>query len=584
MDFREYATTETSALIDSLLGPLSQERLRDLQAFRQAVEQATKALEAAVGTAAGRRRETRIRDVAERLTAAAADEARAASDRAYGEAHATIEALHAELQERARELEERSKELNKRARENEALKAAAAEWQAKADALAAKLAIEAQETEAELHRQAEARAALEHDAREARRALDAARIESARLKGDLKTRRAEASRLHDELEAGAAETSRLSADLAARSAEVARLNSELDARTAEVARLGSEIDARDAQLARLAQPATGTSGSADFGAALPEDTEAVQAEVLRLQRELDNRDVEMDGLIAALKDAQLAVRAALNEGSAVSGPDFTATLHLLAASVRRISDRTAATDVLTALAEGLHGDFARVALFRVKGKHLEGVYQAGFDFGTDISKVIVPLAMDSLLSEALASNAVRSFEIHTKAEAARLPFGGIPASGVVLPLAVDGERTAVVYADDAPDHRPGARIDDSKLKIAGLLRHHALTKLEALSFRTKAMAELRAYAALLVEEVEYKFAVDVEAGTTAGDLEKHLRENVACARRIFQDRVATENAAARAILENQLAAVMELKADTPFGRALDKIISRPGTRRTAQAS
>ena len=44
------------------------------------------------------------------------------------------------------------------------------------------------------------------------------------------------------------------------------------------------------------------------------------------------------------------------------------------------------------IAAALASEFSRVALFNVNGNRLEGRRQTGFDFGSDISKVAVPLA------------------------------------------------------------------------------------------------------------------------------------------------------------------------------------------------
>ena len=59
------------------------------------------------------------------------------------------------------------------------------------------------------------------------------------------------------------------------------------------------------------------------------------------------------------------------------------------------------------LVDALASEFSRVALFHVNGNRLEGRRQTGFDFGSDISKVAVPLTKGSALAEAVRSGRVQ---------------------------------------------------------------------------------------------------------------------------------------------------------------------------------
>ena len=83
-------------------------------------------------------------------------------------------------------------------------------------------------------------------------------------------------------------------------------------------------------------------------------------------------------------------------------------------------------DVLTTLIEQLTGEFARVALFRVKGNRLEGAHQIGFKLTNDIRKVMMPLAMDSVLTRAVTSGHTERVSGDDLLKASGLPFGGSP--------------------------------------------------------------------------------------------------------------------------------------------------------------
>ena len=139
-------------------------------------------------------------------------------------------------------------------------------------------------------------------------------------------------------------------------------------------------------------------------------------------------------------------------------------------------------------------EFPRVALFRVKGNRLEGTHQIGFDLTNDIGKVIIPLAMDSLLTRAVTSG--RTERLSGDAiDTSGLPFGGSPSFALAMPIVVDAESIAIVYADDFAEPRAEARYDDDmNAKFAEALRQHTVALLMRLTTELKAMAELRAYA------------------------------------------------------------------------------------------
>jgi hypothetical protein len=226
-------------------------------------------------------------------------------------------------------------------------------------------------------------------------------------------------------------------------------------------------------------------------------------------------------------------------------------------------------DVLSTLVEQLVNEFPRVALFRVKGNRLEGAHQIGFDLTSDIGKVMMPLAMDSLLTRAVSSGRTERVS-GDRTDSSHLPFGGTPTCALAMPIFVDGDAMAVVYADDSGQPRPDsqASYDDVNARFAEALRHHAVALLTRLTSELKAMAELRAYAGSLVSETEQMYEADVAGGKTGEDLLKRLHANLDYARSIYANRVASEPASTAGLFEAQLAGTIDLHRENAFGRDL----------------
>ena len=139
-----------------------------------------------------------------------------------------------------------------------------------------------------------------------------------------------------------------------------------------------------------------------------------------------------------------------------------------------------------------------------------------------------------------------------------------PASPSIVsaPITVRGNTLAILYADD-----PIGSEGEGGL-LASLIQRHATLALERLTVELKAIGELRAYAQMLLDEVEYVFNADAAANTSAADRLEHLKENLRCARQIFGQRITLEGPAAAAVLEDVVARILEGKAGTAFGREL----------------
>jgi hypothetical protein len=228
--------------------------------------------------------------------------------------------------------------------------------------------------------------------------------------------------------------------------------------------------------------------------------------------------------------------------------------------------------LLTAFVKALAAEFCRVALFRVKGNRLQGHHQLGFELTRDITKVVMPLSIDSLLTRAAASGEIEAVTLTAteSADASHAPFGGTPSYALALPVVVHGETLAIVYADDSGQaEKKGAPVaHELRGRFAALLLQHASALLMQRTTELKKLAELGEYATMLLKEIEQMYAADADAGKKGADLRKRLKENLECARRMYAQRVEMEGPSAAALLEEQLVALVEARGDTPFSRDL----------------
>jgi hypothetical protein len=100
---------------------------------------------------------------------------------------------------------------------------------------------------------------------------------------------------------------------------------------------------------------------------------------------------------------------------------------------------------------------------------------------------------------------------------------------------------------------------------------HAVALLMRMTSELRTLAELREHASRLLNHVADMYAADVDAGTQGSELHARLTENVECARRLYAQRVEIEGPAAAALLDEELAKLIETKAGTPFGRDLTEV-------------
>jgi len=276
--------------------------------------------------------------------------------------------------------------------------------------------------------------------------------------------------------------------------------------------------------------------------------------------------------------------------SAAPAVNTTAAIDDLLSAFQALGSATTIADVLATFVEQLAAQFPRVALFRVKKSHLQGEHQIGFDLKTDIAKVVMPLGMDSLLSRAASTGQIQRLGAAELKDASRAPFSGSPNCALAIPIVVLGDTLGIIYADDAGATK-GKKAEDADLtgeRIAEAMQHHAIALLLRMSNELKVRAELQTYARSLLNELQQMYVGDGQAGKDSEDLKSRLKGNLEYARSIFDSRVALEGGDTAALLDDELAALVEAEQATPFARDLAAAAGRPelaqGKQNAAEAS
>jgi predicted nucleic acid-binding Zn-ribbon protein len=640
MEFHDYAAQETSALLSQLLASRTEASAQHLRAVREALEAATGALTALPPV------EQNIQELVGRLTHAAAEQVRKVGDEAHATVSAVRGELEGQRAENARlaaSLAQAESAIGALRTEvqNERERAEAADRDLTLTVEAhTELEAACRQAEAACRNEAQAKAALEQELHDTRELQDLALSDTARLQEQIGRHVAEGSRLEGELAGLRAAHGGLETELsalraahgaleAARQAVESDYRNEADARSAlaqdlqearglldlalaEAARLGGELEHQTSENVTL---------RADLANALQDgaerDTLRAQRDSMAMERDAVLTQLEAsNGRVHALETSQArhedtirqleVALASARQGEARSREqavsieeertgvraeterlrgEASRVIALLEQSVRSV-DELAGTrtvpDLLSSLVTGLSIEFPRVALFRVKGNCVEGELQVGFEQTTDVTKFVFPLTLDSLLTRVVSSGSVERLTGKALAAHGATPFGGTPAAALALPISLQGEPFAVLYAEDA-ERSPisqAASVGFAKLLVAEtvvlLMRH---------THELKTINELRDYAAMLVREAEQMYSADAEAGRTDDELRARLKGNLDCARQLYGHRAELEGSAAAMLLDEQIAVAIE--AATPFARDLAALIGRSKEkkqRRKAEAS
>lgn len=408
------------------------------------------------------------------------------------------------------------------------------------------------DAEVQSREQSQARAAAEHELHLLRRSLEDAI--------------ADAARLTVQLEEAAAEKGTMLADLGA-------------ART--------ELDDVRAQLA-------GVEAERDFNRSSVQVLEQVEAEQAQTIRDLESR-------LEAARSAEANVRAAaVGSEQAIAGRraevdalegEVVRLRSLLESSVRaadELSGATTISELLTRVLGQLSSVYSRVALFRLKGNRLEGEHQLGFDLNTVVTKLVIPLSVDSLIARAAISRDVESLTGRELDDSRHAPFGSSASAAFAIPVVVNHETLAVLYAEE-PGDASSLEINRGPMEehtiFAKLLVRHAVLVLMRLTDELKALTELREYAVMLLQEAEQMYTADIESGKAEAELHRRLKDTIDCARQLYAQRAALDGPTAASLFDDQIVAAIESQAGTPFARDLAACVGQPEqARRAAEAS
>lgn len=412
---------------------------------------------------------------------------------------------------------------------------------------------------------------------EGQAALDAA-VEAARAEhaDALKAEQQKSAAARQELkEASAAQAF---ADAARREAEAAREHE-------AAGRANAERDLADARRSLKAAQADAQTAHKELKTAhndlqsAHEDLRSVQSELAAAQSSLKAAQNDLKAANATLKtndqrakDLEHAIAEAeasrVEQARVLRGQMLKTALqpldHLRSA-FQRLTSAASLDDVHGVVIDALATEFSRVALFDVNGNHLEGRRHSGFDLAADISKVSIPLTVESPLTKAVRDGRVHGLMARELTDTTRALFGGSPTFVLVLPVAVRGHVTAVLYADDSDHAQTELVTPERRVKFAEVLLWHAVPMLTKLSLEWEALAEFREYAESLVKDLESVYAADASKHKPA-ELRDRLQHNLDYARKRFAERVDGEGPAAARLLDDQLASAIKTKGATPFAR------------------
>ena len=587
MDLRDYARTEASAFVDRVVG--AAEALA--HTARAEADQQVTALRADLD---GLRAE--IEALTTRATAAETD------------LDAVIEAHRQVDRERTTAEKEKDKEAAARARAEEDLKGARE--------LLERTRAEATRVSESLEREAAQNAIIQEE-------KEALRAQLERLAARVKTVQDEAEvaaqllrdRFHEELRVARSEAEAISADRDGARADAAKLRVEAQKLKEELQTVRALADAlrADIDIARAETKSEAKKAESDLEKVRKEtdkaraETEKAKAEIEKAKAETEKAKKDADKVRADMEKARadfeklkasgagaadevkslqemLDASRQHHERHAATIRNLEAQLHdaetaasaTLSGAVRALDSLNAAksmTELFGALVTQMATEMPRVALFRVKGNHLEGEDCAGVDDAAAIRKLVIPMNVDSVITRAVSGGGVSRADAEQLAQT-RPPLGGSPASAFAVPVTFQGETLAVLYADS---DKPSSQAQST---FALLLVRHAAVLLSRLTQELKVLKELRDYATMLLQEAEQMFVADLEAARPAHESIRRLRDTIDCGRQLYAQRAALEGSAAAGIFDEQISYTINAQA-SPFAEALGAATSNAQAQRTA---
>jgi chromosome segregation ATPase len=413
-----------------------------------------------------------------------------------------------------------------------------------------------------------ARAQAEAEWLKAQSALEQAAAEAHALNGELDAARAEASQAARALEG---ETKQRTLAQQTHDAIVRDLQTQLGTVAAEAAKARASLAEAES---RVRDGAT----SSDTQLRELQVRVEQQAEMLRTA---EARATTAEGAVASMREEVEEANALTDATStALTGIKdharrVTGLLNGAAAALAELAKAATTAEVFKTLVHQLSGEFERVAIFRVKEKHLIGDIAEGLDTSLDIKKIVIPTGMNSLVAKAASGSGVEQASKEQMADAGS-PFGGSPTSALAAALVFEGEVLAVAYADS------DAAFTDAHGPYAGVLIRHANAILASLAQELRAAKHLREYAHTLIHEAEVMFKADLDSGVPEKERIERLRASVGFARDLYSQRAALEAPLSSDLLEEEMAEVARDEQPTAFSTALGAVMQRvPKAKRTA---
>jgi len=174
-----------------------------------------------------------------------------------------------------------------------------------------------------------------------------------------------------------------------------------------------------------------------------------------------------------------------------------------------------------------------------------------------------------MLTDAVRSKRVRGLT-GQELEASRKMFGGAPSFAIAVPIEVRGAVIAVIYADDS-DHAQAEGASDRRVKFTEILLWHAVPLMARLAAEEEELAEYRKYAVGLLRDLESVYTTESGSGYAERELRVRLRHNLDYARLMYAQSIEAEDRSAAGLLDQEIAALVDARRDTAFGRDLAEV-------------
>ena len=294
---------------------------------------------------------------------------------------------------------------------------------------------------------------------QAQKAQTSAQIEVERIRKELEARVAQAQTAHADVAKALAQAQH---DVEAQRSEAEAQRSEVEVQRSEVEAQRSEVQAQTTSL------------------------EHAHAHILTLEQERTHILLERDDARRRLEaetrrasEMGKALEAAAQKRPSVGEQGTTPDVSLLdrvGAALRSIDVATSAGEILETVIEQLGHDFARAAMFLIGPSSFRGWRGRGFGPTNDISSIVMPRTMDSLLARAVADR--KLVAVASGAGDQPLGLSGSPVGhAVALPVFAGGRVIAVAYAEGAEKSSPAAA--EMACRIAQMLIDHSNVRFTA---------------------------------------------------------------------------------------------------------